>query len=243
MPLRANREPPSKRTNGWCPISWLLAYLCLFPKAAASLGDSEGHWFRRIFVGCATAGMVTLVSISGLAATPSHASPSPPVTSYRVTAKNPDRQLVLDIQGAPRTPNAVDPPVYTGTVRLSPHLCEGRYRLRFRFTTNNGDVRGFPYAARMRGGKLDGLAKPCPFDGLPRRRLRSLEAEITIDGQRVLHFTAYPSTRRGNTFSRLRFPRLTRYRAQAPIGRIRVFVRARYASHRSHRVEFSADTK
>jgi hypothetical protein len=159
-----------------------------------------------------------------------------------VSARDHDGRLVTDIRGAPKNLRVGGLFVSTAKVRFSPKLCEARYRLQFVFTTNKGEERKNSYGVRMRRGRLDGVDTRCPFAGLPRRGLSSMRVRVTIDENLLMSFVARPSTSRGRTFGRLRAPNVTFYRSSTPAGLARVWIRARYRSHRSHIVEFVADT-
>lgn len=202
---------------------------------------SQGDSLGRVCTRCATAIIVAgLMSTSGPAVAQDVPRPGP-FDRYQVSVKNPAGQLVFDMRAAPRNRDIEGRFVSKGTMRFSPKLCEATYRLRFVITTIRGPVRKVPYPARMRRARFDGAARRCPFDGLPRRGLKKMDGQITIDGKPLMSFTALPSTRRGNPFARLKTT-LRFQRPNTPAGLIRVRIRAQYPSHRSHTVAFVADT-
>lgn len=203
---------------------------------------SRDDRLARVFKWCATVAIAAgLTSSSGPALAGNVPRPGP-LAKYEVSIKKEAGQLVFDIQGAPKNPDINGQFVSRGTLRLTPILCEATYRLQFVFTTIKGPVQTYPYPARMRGGRLDGNAKRCPFADLPRHGLRSLRLRSTIDGQPLTDFVARPLTRAGNPFARLKVPALTFHRPNTPAGLIKARIDLQYASHKSHTVEFMADT-
>jgi hypothetical protein len=201
-------------------------------------GGRRGRGFRLSATVAMAAG---LVSISGPAVAQNLPRPGP-LVRYEVSIHRPDGALLFDIRGTPNNPDTKGQFVSTGTVRFSPKLCEAAYRLRFRFTSTKGRVKSLPYPAQTRHGRLDGRAKKCPFDGLPRRGFKSMHVRATIDGKPLLTFVALPFTRSGDPFARLKAKDLVFRRPNTPAGLIHAWFRVQYASHQSHTVEFMADT-
>jgi len=163
------------------------------------------------------------------------------LASFRVFLAQSDGTVVFDIRGAPKDPKDVKAPfASTGTMRISRKLCVGTYRVALVFTTVKGRDTTVPYVLRLRRGQLDGVAKRCPLAGLPRRGLKSVDVQVTIDRNRLLRFVGRPSARTGDTFGRLNVPELTFYRSNTPPGLVRVRARAQYRSGRPHTVEVEA---
>lgn len=182
-----------------------------------------------------------LVNVSGPAVAQDGPLRLEPLVSYQASVKGPGGRL-LDIRGTPKNPKDLEAPfISTATARVSPKLCEARYRLGLSFTTNKGHVTKIPYVLRLHRGRLDGVAKRCPFAGLPRRGLKSMNVRVTIGGNLWVRFAARPSTRQGNPFGRLAVPALSFYRSTTPPGLVSVRLRAEYPSAGSHTVEFVAD--
>lgn len=129
-----------------------------------------------------------------------------------------------------------------GRVRISPDLCEAAHNVLFTIAPNKGRERSFPYPARMGSAKLDGVAKQCPFSGLPRRGFKSLSLRATVAGRPFVRFDARPAGGRGDPLARLRMPELKFSRANIPLGVLRATVRVRYRAQRSHTVSFAAHT-
>ena len=153
------------------------------------------------------------------------------------------KKFVFDIHGTRKDPYDTSPPLISrASIRVSPRLCEGAYRLAFVFTPVRGDIMRFPYPVRVRNARLDGKPRRCPLAGLPRRGLRSMRVQITIDGNRLMAFSAKPSTRAGNTFKPLNVPELSMYRFTARGGVVSVRIAARY-SGAGRTIAFLADTK
>jgi hypothetical protein len=165
-----------------------------------------------------------------------------PYDRLQVSVKNRGGQSVLDMHATLKKANIEGGFALRGRVRFSRRLCEAAYRMRFTFTMNRGRVAKFSYRARMRRGRLDGVARRCPFAGLPRSDLTSLHVRASIDRRSVLDFAARPSARRSSPTTWLEMPELIFKRSNAPTGLVRVRIRARYRSQRSHTVRFVADT-
>lgn len=164
-----------------------------------------------------------------------------PFTSIELSTHNSRGHLVFDMTVNARHPDIGGQFDATGRVRFSPRLCDARYRLRFVYTTNKGDSQEWSYPARMRRGRLDGTPQRCPFAGLPRRGMKSMDVRATINRKLLLHFDAKPSPRSGNPFAQLKH-RLHFGRPNTPSGIVVVRIRVHYRSHRSHTVKFVADT-
>jgi hypothetical protein len=184
---------------------------------------------------------VALASILGPAVA-QDVPPPGPLDTLRVSVRDRDGRRAFDMRAALKRTTIGGGFVLAGKVRFGARLCEASYRLRFTYISNTGLERTFSYPARMRRGRLDGVDTPCPFAGLPRRHLKSLSVRATIEGRPLLLFRASPSGRDGDPLGWLGFPELTFRRPNTPQGRVRALIRARYRSHRSHTVEFRADT-
>ena len=168
--------------------------------------------------------------------------PPGPLDTLRVSVRDRDGKRAFDMRVSLKRRTTGGGFVVAGKVRFGARLCEARYRLRFTYTSNTGRERTYHYPARMRSGRLDGVATPCPFAGLPRRHLTSLSVRATIEGRPLLLFRASPSGRRGDPLGWLDFPELIFSRPNTPEGRVHALIRARYRSQKSHTVEFRADT-
>jgi hypothetical protein len=156
-------------------------------------------------------------------ASPAVARPQGPIISFQMLVGAPGGERVLDVRGKPK--GASDS---RGTMKISPRLCEHIYELHFVYTTPDGHVGDRP-------------SRRCPYSGLPRRGLHAMHVDATIDGEKVMAFTAKPGARAGKTFDRLSIP-LLRYYAAGPLsGLARVRVSARYESGRVHVATFLAD--
>ena len=208
-----------------------------------ALGGSGGDHLRWVCTWCVTAiaAVTAAGSITSERAVAQDLRPPGPLSRYEVSAKNRDGQKVFDIRGAPKNSDTEGVFVSTGTVRFSPKLCESTYRLQFVYTTIRGSIAIKPFGVRVRRGRLDGVPKRCPFAGLPRRGLRSMSVRVSLNGNLLMHFIAWPSTRPGSPFDRLKVPTSV-YRFGRTPGLARVRVRARYRSSRPHIVQFTADT-
>lgn len=169
-------------------------------------------------------------------ASPAVARPQGPIISFQMLVGAPDGERVLEVRGKPK-----DASDSRGTMKISPRLCEHTYELHFVYTTPDGHVGDRPYQARVRGARIDGRSRRCPYSGLPHRGLHAMHVYATIDGEKVMAFTAKPGARAGKTFDRLSIP-LLRYYAAGPLsGLARVRVSARYESGRVHVATFLAD--
>jgi hypothetical protein len=165
-----------------------------------------------------------------------------PLARFEVSTRDSHGNLVFDIAGTPENPDIAGRFGAKGTVRFSPKLCAGKYRLRFVFTTIKGQAKKFPYPARIHRGRLDGTAQRCPFARLPRRGMKSMDVQATIKQRSVLHFVAKPFTRSGSPFARLKV-KLSFRRPNTPSGALLVRIRVHYRSHSSHFLAFVADTR
>lgn len=164
-----------------------------------------------------------------------------PLTILELSTNNSRGHPVFNMTVVLKHPDTGGPFDATGTVRFSPKLCNANYPLRFVFTTLRGDPKTYPYPARMRRGRLDGTARRCPFAGLPGRGMKSMDVRATIDNKPLLQFHATPSARPGNPFARLKH-RLHFVRPNTQRGTVRVLIRVHYRSHRSHTIQFVANT-
>jgi hypothetical protein len=164
------------------------------------------------------------------------------LVSFRAFFERSDGRVIFEIRGAPKDPNDVKAPfVSTGTMSISRKtFCVGAYRGALVFTTIKGRETSIPYTLRLRGGRLDGVAKRCPLAGLPARGLKSLDVRVTIDRNRLVSFVARPSTRTGDPLDRLDVPELSFFRSNTPPGLLHVQARAQYRSGGSHTVEVEA---
>jgi hypothetical protein len=163
---------------------------------------------------------------------------------FGMSVDDPARGFIFDIQGRRKDPYDREPPfISKATIRMAPQLCEGRYKLVFSFTPVRGHIATYASPARVRGTRLDGAPRRCPFADLPRRGLKSVRVLITLGDRVLMHFSARPSTRAGKTFDRLDVPVLTMYRFTVPGGLVRVQVSARYSAGGSRKIEFLADTQ
>jgi hypothetical protein len=195
---------------------------------------------RRVLTWCAAGAFLTgLMSARGPAVV--HGVPRPgPFDTVQVAAD--DRgERVLDAQVALKMPTSDGGFVATGKVRFSRLLCEATYTVLFTYTANDGRSHTFPYPARLRSGRLDGVADPCPFAGLPRRSLESMRVSVTVEGLPLLEFRAWPSTRHSGPTAWLKVRKLRFRRSNVPHAPLRFVIRARYRAHRSHTVAFTSD--
>jgi hypothetical protein len=161
-----------------------------------------------------------------------------PVVSYQVAVKTLDGRLVADIRGAPKNPRDIEPPwVATAVIRMSPKLCEARYRVAFVFTTITGRIREIPYALRLRRGRLDGVARRCPLADLPRRDLTSIHMRFTLDGNLLMRFVARPVARPRSPFAPLQAD-VNFYGSTTLGGQVGMRFSARYRFHRSYTAEW-----
>jgi hypothetical protein len=201
----------------------------------------HGSGRRRTRIGCAAGITAAFVLAPG----PLVAQEVPPpgsLDTIRMSVKDRHDRHVFDMQFTLRQSTRNGGFLASGRVRISPDLCEAAYVVQFSIAPNKGRERSFPYPARMRSAKLDGVAKRCPFSGLPRRGLESLSVRATVAGRPLVRFDALPAGRRGDPLARLLMPELRFSRANIPLGVARATVRARYRAHRSHTVSFAADT-
>lgn len=204
-------------------------------------GAQGSDLFRRACKWCAS-----VVIVAGLISTTASAVAQSvprlgPLTTLELSTRNQRGHVVFNMTVALKRPDTGGQFDATGTVRLSPKLCEAKYRLHFVFTALRGDAKTILYPARMRRGRLDGTRQRCPFAGLPERGMKSMHLRATINRKYLLHFDAKPSTRSGNPFARLKH-RLHFGRPNTQTGTVRVRVRVHYRSHRSHTVQFIART-
>jgi len=208
----------------------------------AAPGDGHGH-LGRVLQRYATVIIAAGLMITGGRAVAYDVPRPGPSDRYDVSVRNPGGELVFNIRGTPKL-STKGQFHSTGTVRFWPKLCAAAYRLQFRVTTIKGDVTPFVYPARLRRGRLDGVAKRCPFDGLPRRSFASMHVQATIDKKPLLTFDAQPFKRSHDPFAWLRVRNLKLVRPYTPAGLLRARIRVRYASHESHShtVELTVDT-
>jgi hypothetical protein len=162
--------------------------------------------------------------------------------TVRMSAENRHDQRVFDMQFSPKRSTRGGGFLASGRVHFSPDFCKAAYRVEFTITTNKGRERTYPYPARMRSARLDGVAKRCPFAGLPRRGLESLRVRATVAGRSLASIRARPSGRRGDPLDWLVMPELRFSRSNVPLGVVRVVISARYRAHRPHTISFAADT-
>jgi hypothetical protein len=181
--------------------------------------------------------MLGVMVISGPVGAQPHVLRLPPLVIYQMTIKNSDSHLVFDIRGEP-TNQTISPLILTGRMRLSPKICNGTYQVAFIYTTNRGRSTRILYTARVSRGRLDGVAAKCPYAGLPRRGLKSMNVQMTIHNELLLRFKALGG-KSGNPFARLGVPRLEVYRTD-PAGRLRIRIRARYPDRKPHIIRFDA---
>lgn len=200
----------------------------------------------RAFVRGLAIVLVLGFAAGGGPATAQDAPPLPPLFSYQLSVTRPGAGTVLELRGAPADPNDVDAPfISRATVRVSPLLCQGSYRLAFALTTLKGRIAQVTYTARMHSGRHDGVAKRCPFAGLPARGLKSMQVRVTLDDEVLMRFSAMSSAHRGSPFAWLQVPSMSFYRTTAPGGLVRVRVRAlaRYRSGETRLLRFRADAR
>lgn len=211
-------------------------------KAQPGLPRSGGSRLRRGRAWCAS-GLIAVALGSILGSAVAQDVPPPgPLETLRVSVRDRDGKRVFDMRATLKRTTIGGGFVMAGDVRFGARLCEASYRLRFTYISNTGRERPYSYPARMRSGRLDGVATPCPFAGLPRRHLKSLSVRATIEGRPLLLFRASPPGHDGDPLGWLAFPELIFRRPNTPQGRFRALIRARYRSHSSHTVEFRADT-
>lgn len=197
---------------------------------------------RRVCTWCA-ASVITL-GLAGVL-TPAVAQNLPwphPGEMLQISGTSRDSQPVFGMQLTLKELTRNGELLAEGRVRFWRSLCAARYHLRFTYTTSKGRRKSYPYPARLRRGRLDGVAVRCPFAGLPRRGFESMRLRATIDGRPLLQLRARPSRRRGDPLSWLRMPELVWRRANTQRGVVSIVIHARYGSRRSHTVTFIADT-
>jgi hypothetical protein len=164
-------------------------------------------------------------------------------TRFQMSVERPNG-FVFDIQATRKDPYDTVPPLISrASMKFSPRLCEGAYRLAFVFSPVRGDIVKFPYAVRVRRAQLDGAPRRCPFAGLPPRGLKSIGVRISLNVNALMSFSARPATPAGKTFDRLEVPALRMYRFTAPGGLVRVQISARYSKGGPRKIDFVADTK